>query len=217
MKKSEDYGLVLSAKESEDKKTARFITTENFQLVDFELVSDANLKVQDKVFIGKGSEIIKQERSQLSYDDLNKDEEFEVEKAIHSIVITDEPKYVGFFNKQSKDASQLHLLDEGLSRKSASKVIAEKELNGDFESFEDIDNRIKFIDSSKDLIVNRVLYELIELPKIKKGRPVYLFTIVKRSNKKEVPEYDEFVTDDSRFIEMIKEKGLLEKEGKRIR
>jgi len=39
----------------------------------------------------------------------------------------------------------------------------------------------------------------------------------KRSNKKEVQEYDEFVTDDSRFIEMIKEKGLLEKEGKRIR
>ena len=27
----------------------------------------------------------------------------------------------------------------------------------------------------------------------------------------------QFVTDDSRFIEMIKEKGLLEKEGKRIR
>ena len=72
-------------------------------------------------------------------------------------------------------------------------------MNGDFESFEDIDNRVSFIESSKDLIVNRVLYELIELPKIKKGRPLYLFTRVKRSNKKEVQEYDEFVTDDSRF------------------
>ena len=58
---------------------------------------------------------------------------------------------------------------------------------------------------------------MIEEPKIKKGRQVYLFAVVKKSNKKEVPEYDEFVTDDSRFIEMIKEKGLLEKEGKRIR
>ena len=95
--------------------------------------------------------------------------------------------------------------------------MTEKELNGDFESFEDIDKRIRFIESSKDLIVKRVLYEIIELPKIKKGRPAYLFAVVKRSNKKEVPEYDEFVTDDSRFIEMIKEKGLLEKEGKRIR
>ena len=217
MKKSEDFGLVLSTKESEDKKTARVIGTEYFQLVDFELNPDADIKVQDKIFIGKASDIVKQERSQLSYDDLNKAEEFEVEKAVHTIVITNEPKYVEFFNKQSKDASQLHLLDEDISRRLGSKILTEKELHGDFESFEDIDNRIKFIESSKDLIVGRILYELIEVPKIKKGRPVYLFTVVKRSNKKEVPEYDEFSTDDSRFIEMIKEKGLLEKEGKRIR
>ena len=216
MKKSEDYGLVLSSKESEDKKSARIITTNHFQLVDFELNPDANLKVQDKIFIGKDNDIIKQERAQLSYDDLNKDEEFELEKAINSIVIANEPKYVKFFNEQSKDASKLHHLD-GISRKSGSKILAEKELNGDFEGFEDIDSRIKFIESSKELIVKRVLYELIEVPKIRKGRPVYLFSVVKRSNKKEVPEYDEFVTDDSRFIEMIKEKGLLEKEGKRIK
>ena len=216
MKKNEDYGLVLSTKESEDNKSARIVGTAYFQLVDFELNPDADVKVQDKIFIGRDSEIIKQERSQLSYDDLNKDEEFELEKAVHSIVIINEPKYIKFFNEQSKDASQLHLLED-ISRKLGSKILTEKELNGDFESFEDIDKRIRFIESSKDLIVKRVLYEIIELPKIKKGRPAYLFTVVKRSNKKEVPEYDEFVTDDSRFIEMIKEKGLLEKEGKRIR
>ena len=214
MKKNEDYGLVLSTKESEDKKSARIVGTNYFQLVDFELNPDANVKVQDKIFIG--NEFVKQERAHLSYDDLSKEQEFETEKAVHSIVIANEPKYVKFFNEQSKDASQLHLLDE-ISRKLGSKILTEKELNGDFESFEDIDKRIRFIESSKDLIVKRVLYEIIELPKIKKGRPAYLFAVVKRSNKKEVPEYDEFVTDDSRFIEMIKEKGLLEKEGKRIR
>ena len=217
MKKYEDYGLVLSIKENDDSKTARIITTNYFQLVEFELNLDANVKVQDKIFIGRDSDIVKQERSQLSYDDLNKKEEFEVEKAVYSIVIANEPKYVNFFNRQSKEASQLHLLGDDLSRKLGSKILAEKEENGDFESFEDIDKRIRFIESSRDLVVGRVLYELIEEPKVKKGRQVYLFTIVKMSNKKEVPEYDEFVTDDSRFIEMIKEKGLLEKEGKRIK
>ena len=174
MKKNEDYGLVLSTKENEGQKSARIVGTNYFQLVDFELNPDANVKVQDKIFIGNDSELIKQERSQLSYDDLNKDEEFELEKAVHSIVIANEPKYVKFFNEQSKDASQLHLLDE-ISRKLGSKILTEKELNGDFESFEDIDKRIRFIESSKDLIVKRVLYEIIELPKIKKGRPAYLF------------------------------------------
>ena len=214
--KNENFGLIISAKASEDKKTARIIGYDNFVLMDLDLNDDVDVKVQDKIPLGKDSEFVKQERAHLSYDDLNKNEEFEVEKAVHSIVIANEPKYVKFFNDQSKEASQLHFLDP-INRKKGSKIIAEKELNGDFESFEDIDNRVSFIESSKDLIVNRVLYVLIELPKIKKGRPLYLFTRVKRSNKKEVQEYDEFVTDDSRFIEMIKEKGLLEKEGKRIR
>ena len=214
--KNENFGLIISAKDSEDKKTARIIGYDNFVLMDLDLNDDVDVKVQDKIPLGKDSEFVKQERAHLSYDDLNKNEEFEVEKAVHSIVIANEPKYVKFFNDQSKEASQLHFLDP-INRKKGSKIIAEKELNGDFESFEDIDNRVSFIESSKDLIVNRVLYELIELPKIKKGRPLYLFTRVKRSNKKEVQEYDEFVTDDSRFIEMITEKGLLEKEGKRIR
>ena len=214
--KNENFGLVLSTKESDDKKTARIIGTDYFILMDLDLNDDVDVKVQEKIPLGKDSVFVKQERAHLSYDDLSKDQEFETEKAVYSIVTANEPKYVKFFNDQSKEASQLHFLDP-LNRKKGSKIIAEKELNGDFESFEDIDNRVSFIESSKDLIVNRVLYELIELPKVKKGRPLYLFTKVKRSNKKEVQEYDEFVTDDSRFIEMIKEKGLLEKEGKRIR
>ena len=214
--KNESFGLVLSTKESDDKKTARIVGTDYFTLMDLDLYDDVDVKVQDKIPLGKESVYVKQERAHLSYDDLSKDQEFELEKAVNSIVIANEPKYVRFFNEQSKDASKLHFLDD-ISRKSGSKILSEKELNGDFESFEDIDNRVSFIESSKELIVKRVLYELIELPKKKKGRPSYLFTIVKRSNKKEVQEYDEFVTDDSRFIEMIKEKGLLEKEGKRIR
>ena len=214
--KNENFGLVIGTRDGEDKKTARIIGYDNFILMDLDLNEDVDVKLQDKIPLGKDSEFVKQERAHLSYDDLNKNEEFEVEKAVFSIVIANEPKYVKFFNDQSKEASQLHFLDP-LNRKKGSKIIAEKELNGNFESFEDIDNRVSFIESSKDLIVNRVLYELIELPKVKKGRPLYLFTKVKRSNKKEVQEYDEFVTDDSRFIEMIKEKGLLEKEGKRIR
>ena len=214
--KNESFGVVLSTKESDDKKTARIVGTDYFTLMDLDLNDDVDVKVQDKIPLGKESVYVKQERAHLSYDDLSKDQEFELEKAVNSIVVANEPKYVRFFNEQSKDASKLHFLDD-ISRKSGSKILAEKEVNGDFESFEDIDNRIGFIESSKELIVKRVLYELIELPKEKKGRPSYLFTIVKRSNKKEVQEYDEFVTDDSRFIEMIKEKGLLEKEGKRIR
>ncbi|ADC46580.1 RNA-binding protein [Methanobrevibacter ruminantium M1] len=217
MSDKEVYGIVLSQKLTKDNVNMGVVMgTEKFTLKRIELNEDVRLKPQDKILITKDSEELKKTDQKLSYDDLSNEEQIEAEKAIHSIVIANENKYVGFFNKQSKDGTQLHLL-EGISRKNSMKIIEEKELNGDFESFEDIDNRISFIDDSEDLIAKRVLYELSELNKVKKGRPTYLFASVKRSSKKEVLELDEFEDDDSFFIEKLKREGLVEQEGKRIR
>ena len=217
MSDKEVYGIVLSQKLTKDNVNMGVVMgTEKFTLKRIELNEDVRLKPQDKILITKDSEELKKTDQKLSYDDLSNEEQIEAEKAIHSIVIANENKYVRFFNKQSKDGTQLHLL-EGISRKNSMKIIEEKELNGDFESFEDIDNRISFIDDSEDLIAKRVLYELSELNKVKKGRPTYLFASVKRSSKKEVLELDEFEDDDSFFIEKLKREGLVEQEGKRIR
>ena len=217
MSNNEDYGIVLSQKITKDNvNTATVMGTNKFTLINLELNEDVELKVQDKILITKDSDIVKKQNHRLSYDDLSNEEQMEAEKAIHSIVIANENKYVSFFNKQSKDGSQLHLLD-GISRKNSMKVLDEKELNGDFESFDDINNRVSFIDDSEDLIAKRVLYELSELNKVKKGRPTYLFATVKRSSKKDVLELDEFEDDDSFFIEKLKKEGLIKKEGKRIK
>lgn len=217
MSDKEVYGIVLSQKLTKDNVNMGVVMgTEKFTLKRIELNEDVRLKPHDKIIITKDSEEVKKANQKLSYDDLSNEEQIEAEKAIHSIVIANENKYVGFFNKQSKDGSQLHLLD-GISRKNSMKIIEEKELNGDFESFEDIDNRISFIDDSEELIAKRVLYELSELNKVKKGRPTYLFASVKRSSKKEVLELDEFEDDDSFFIEKLKKEGLVQQEGKRIR
>lgn len=217
MSDKEVYGIVLSQKLTKDNVNMGVVMgTEKFTLKRIELNEDVRLKPQDKILITKDSKELKKTNQKLSYDDLSNEEQIEAEKAIHSIVIANENKYVGFFNKQSKDGTQLHLL-EGISRKNSMKIIEEKELNGDFESFEDIDKRINFIDDSEDLIAKRVLYELSELNKVKKGRPTYLFASVKRSSKKEVLELDEFEDDDSFFIEKLKREGLVEQEGKRIR
>ena len=217
MSDKEVYGIVLSQKLTKDNVNMGVVMgTEKFTLKRIELNEDVRLKPQDKILITKDSEELKKTNQKLSYDDLSNEEQIEAEKAIHSIVIANENKYVGFFNKQSKDGTQLHLL-EGISRKNSMKIIEEKESNGDFESFEDIDKRISFIDDSEDLIAKRVLYELSELNKVKKGRPTYLFASVKRSSKKEVLELDEFEDDDSFFIEKLKREGLVQQEGKRIR
>ncbi|WP_297980247.1 DUF655 domain-containing protein [uncultured Methanobrevibacter sp.] len=217
MSDNEDYGLILSQKVSKDNNNiANVVGTNKFTLINIELNENIDLKAQDKILLTKDSKEVKKLNHRLSYDDLSKEEQKELDKAIHSIVISNENKYVKFFNNQSKDGTKLHFLD-GISRKLGSKILDEKELNGDFKSFEDIDERISFIEDSENLIAKRVLYEISELNKIRKGRPSYLFTVVKRSNKKETQELDQFEDDDSFFIEMLKKEGLIEKEGRKIR
>ena len=173
--KNESFGLVLSTKESDDKKTARIVGTDYFTLMDLDLYDDVDVKVQDKIPLGKESVYVKQERAHLSYDDLSKDQEFELEKAVNSIVIANEPKYVKFFNEQSKDASKLHFLDD-ISRKSGSKILSEKELNGDFESFEDITERLPTLTDPAGMIVNRVKQELDTNTSRRGKKKYYLFT-----------------------------------------
>lgn len=217
MSKNEDYGIVLSQKITKDNiNTANVMGTNKFTLINIELNEGVELRPQEKILITKDSDKVKKLNNRLSYDDLSNDELHEVEKAIHTIVITNENKYVDFFNRQSKEGTQLHFLD-GISRKNAIKVLDDKEKNGKFESFEDINKRISFIEDSEELIAKRVLYELRELNKIRQGRPTYLFTVVKRSTKKETLELDEFEDDDSYFIEKLKREGLISQEGKRIK
>lgn len=217
MSKNEDYGIVLSQKITKDNiNTANVMGTNKFTLINIELNEGVELRPQEKILITKDSDKVKKLNNRLSYDDLSNDELHEVEKAIHTIVITNENKYVDFFNRQSKEGTQLHFLD-GISRKNAIKVLDDKEKNGKFESFEDINKRISFIEDSEELIAKRVLYELSELNKIRQGRPTYLFTVVKRSTKKETLELDEFEDDDSYFIEKLKREGLISQEGKRIK
>lgn len=217
MSKNEDYGIVLSQKVTKDNiNTANVMGTNKFTLINIELNEGVELRPQEKILITKDSDKVKKLNHRLSYDDLSNVELQEVEKAIHTIIITNENKYVDFFNRQSKEGTQLHFLD-GISRKNAIKVLDDKEKNGKFESFEDINKRISFIEDSEELIAKRVLYELSELNKIRQGRPTYLFTVVKRSTKKETLKLDEFEDDDSYFIEKLKREGLISQEGKRIK
>ena len=217
MKITEEQVLILGCHESKDNiKTAHAIGTQRFTLFKLELNDDVNLKAQDKIFIGKDNDKIKKIITTMSYHDLSNSEKNEIEKAVHSIIITNQEKYIAFFNKQTKEGTQLHLL-EGISRKSALRILDKKEEGGDFISFNDIEKRISGIKDAEDLIAKRVLYEIIEMPQVKKGRPIYLFVNAKRATIKEESKLDTFENDDSFFIEKLKKEGMIESSGKKLK
>ena len=216
MNENENYALVLGQIITKDNKnTANVVGTERFTLLHIELKEGVEVKPQDKILLSKYSEEVEKINYRISYDNLSNAEKEELNKAIHRIILDDEDKYVHFFNRQSKDRMQLHFLD-GISRKAGTKIVSEREKK-DFESFEDIDKRVSFIDDSEELIFKRVFYELTELNNTNDTK-LFLFVNIKykQSKKAKEPELDDFEKSDKFFIEKLKKEGLLEKSGKRI-
>ncbi|MDO5850266.1 MAG: DUF655 domain-containing protein [Methanobacteriaceae archaeon] len=215
MKINENQVIILGCHKSKDNiKTAHAIGTQRFKIFKLELNNDANLKVHEKIFLDDAQ--IKKIITTMSYHDLSNAEKGEVEKAVRSIIISNQSRFLDFFNAQNKDASQLHLLGD-ISRKSSLKILDKKEKDGDFTSFKDIEKRISQIKDVEDLITQRVLYEIIELPQSNKGRPVYLFVNAKRANIKKEFKLSKFEDDDSFFIEKLKKQGMIESSGKKLK
>lgn len=217
MNENENYALVLGQiKTKDNKNTANVVGTERFTLLHIELKEGVDVNPQDKILLTKHSDEVEKINYRISYDNLSNSEKEELNRAIHRIILTDEKKYVHFFNSHSRDRMQLHFLD-GISRKAGTKIVSEREKK-DFESFEDINKRVSFIDDSEELIFKRVFYELTE-PKKKNENQVYLFVNIKykQSKKPKEPKLDDFEKSDKFFIEKLKKEGLLEKSGKLIK
>ena len=217
MNENENYALVLGQiKTKDNKNTANVVGTERFTLLHIELKDGVDVNPQDKILLTKYGDEVEKINYRISYDNLSNSEKEELNRAIHRIILTDEKKYVNFFNRQSRDRMQLHFLD-GISRKAGTKIVSEREKK-DFESFEDINKRVSFIDDSEELIFKRVFYELTE-PNNKNENQCYLFVNIKykQSKKAKEPKLDDFEKSDKFFIEKLKKEGLLEKSGKRIR
>ena len=217
MNENENYALVLGQiKTKDNKNTANVVGTERFTLLHIELKDGVDVNPQDKILLTKYSDEVEKINYRISYDNLSNAEKEELNRAIHRIILTDEKKYVNFFNRQSRDRMQLHFLD-GISRKAGTKIVSEREKK-DFESFEDINKRVSIIDDSEELIFKRVFYELTE-PNNKNENQCYLFVNIKykQSKKAKEPKLDDFEKSDKFFIEKLKKEGLLEKSGKLIR
>ena len=217
MNENENYALVLGQiKTKDEKNTANVVGTDRFTLLHVELKDGVEVNPQDRILLSKYSDEVEKIGYRISYDNLSNSEKEELNKAIHRIILDDEKKYVNFFNRQNRERMQLHFLD-GISRKAGTKIVAQREKK-DFESFEDINKRISFIDDSEELIFKRVFYELSEL-KNTNDIQCYLFVNIKHKQGKKLkePQLDDFEKSDKFFIEKLKKEGLLEKSGKRIR
>jgi len=131
------------------------------------------IQIHENVYIGDGErEKIERVKRRISYEDLTQTARLELPFAVERIVKEKEPEFVQFFNKSISISPKLHMLHllPGIGKKLMWEILEERNRKP-FESFADINQRIKSLPHPEKMIIARVMEE-IQDPSVK----YHLFT-----------------------------------------
>jgi len=119
-------------------------------------------KSQDKVYIGEGDRpVIDHVKRRITFNELSHGAQMELPSVIEKIVLTNESRFLSFFNDAYPITTRLHMLEllPGIGKKLMWGVIEEKK-KGKFASFKNLVERVKGLHTPEKLIAHRVLDEL---------------------------------------------------------
>ncbi len=119
-------------------------------------------KSQDKVYIGEGDRpVIDHVKRRITFNELSHGAQMELPAVIEKIVLTNENRFLSFFNEAYPITTRLHMLEllPGIGKKLMWGIIEEKK-KGKFVSFKDLVDRVKGLHAPEKLIAHRVLDEL---------------------------------------------------------
>lgn len=141
---------------------AQVIGKQFFSLL--EVVPKSALKVMETVYVGKDERAkIDFIKRRINFDQLTNTAVAEVEKAIEKIVMEDGKRFVDFFNSARPITLRRHQLEllPGFGKKHMQGILLERQKKP-FESFEEIESRVKLLPNPVKSIVKRVMMELEE-------------------------------------------------------
>ncbi|MCZ7372063.1 MAG: DUF655 domain-containing protein [Candidatus Methanoperedens sp.] len=116
----------------------------------------------DKVYIGDGDRpVIDHVKRRIIYSEISHAAQMELPSVIEKIVVTNEDKFLVFFNEAYPITTRLHMLEllPGIGKKLMWGIIDARK-KGKFASFKDLVERVKGLHAPEKLVMNRVIDEL---------------------------------------------------------
>jgi len=156
------YGYPLEGKRM---PLAQAIGTNGFTLLQLVPRRGEKFEVGEKVYIGDGK------RDKVQYilgrcprEKLTETARDQLRDYIEEIVLKDEQRFVNFFNKAQAINTRLHQFEllPGLGKKHTSAILAARE-EKEFESFDDIRERVANMPAPDKVIGKRIMEELTEI------------------------------------------------------
>lgn len=133
----------------------------------FELIpkEEKNFVVGDKLYIGKDMDKrdkINHVKRRISWDELTHAGQSEIPYIIEDIIDDEEERFLKFYNEAHPITKRYHMLEllPGLGKKKMDAILDDREKDGEFDSFDDLKERVDLVHKPKKLIKDRILHEL---------------------------------------------------------
>lgn len=168
MKKKEEKAIVLEYLKTGYRESykrnpiVQAVGTEHFTLLELIPKENKRISLEEEVYIGKEDrDKIEYIKSTLKYKDLTTTAKNELENVVESLVTNNEQKFVDFFNKATPITIKEHSLEllPGIGPKHMENILDEREKE-EFESFEEIKERVDLMPDPVKILSERLLEEL---------------------------------------------------------
>lgn len=145
-----------------EERVAQTIGTEHYTLLEVVMREDKRPKGGEELYIGEGDrdkvEFIK---SRINYDDLTGNAKNELKYVLDAMINENEDKFIEFFNEATPVTPRRHAFEllPGIGSKHMQKLLDERD-EKEFESFEDINDRVPSMPNAKETVRKRIVQEL---------------------------------------------------------
>lgn len=145
-----------------DDNVAQGIGTDHFTLLEVVMRDDERPKGGEEIYIGEGErDKVKFIKQRIEYDDLTGNAQKELKYVLKEILKEKEDEYVEFFNKATPVTPRRHAFEllPGIGKKHMNAILEEREKE-EFESLEDLDERVSSIPDPLNTISKRITKEI---------------------------------------------------------
>ncbi|TRZ92178.1 MAG: DUF655 domain-containing protein [Methanosarcinales archaeon] len=144
------------------KPLAQGIGEKHFVLVEMMTKENVVPRSDDRVYIGEGDRpVIDHVKRRMIFSELTNSAQMELPRVIEKIILSDENRFLSFFNDAYPITTRLHMLEllPGIGKKLMWGIIEERK-KGKFESIAQLVSRVKGLHTPEKLLMNRILEEL---------------------------------------------------------
>ena len=141
---------------------AQAVGSEHFTLLELVPKKDKFLQPYEEVYMGDGErEKIHHIIGKIPLSKLTQTAKGELDFVIKDVILKNEKRFIEFFNKAGPINTRIHQLEllPGIGKKHRKEILEQRE-EREFESFEDLKNRVKLIPDPIQIVIRRIFIEL---------------------------------------------------------